>query len=109
MFKDYEMTLYGALGVLFALSVLVAVLDKKYLTDILFSCFCYFGYTFFCNRGYCRIDDAVAALKVLYVILSFFQPFGVSFKAFSVFKQSLVLFKQNGVEFMNFCVQIPKN
>ena len=29
MFKDYEMILYTILGVLFALSVLVAVLDKK--------------------------------------------------------------------------------
>ncbi len=36
MFKDYEMTLYGALGVLFALSVLVAVLDKKISHGIFF-------------------------------------------------------------------------
>lgn len=51
MFKDYEMTLYGALGVLFALSALVAVLDKKYLTDILFSfCACCI-WAFACNRN----------------------------------------------------------
>ena len=36
MFKDYEMTLYGALGVLFALSVLVVVLDKKISHGIFF-------------------------------------------------------------------------
>ena len=36
MFKDYEMTLYVALGVLFALSVLVAVLDKKISHGIFF-------------------------------------------------------------------------
>ncbi len=39
MFKDYEMTLYGALGVLFALSVLVAVLDKKISHGIFFFIF----------------------------------------------------------------------
>ena len=63
MFKDYEMILYALIGVLFAISVLVAVLDKKNISrDILFSCFCYFGYTFFGNRNYCRIG---AVLKVL--------------------------------------------
>ena len=36
MFKDYEMTLYAILGVLFALSVLVAVLDKKISHGIFF-------------------------------------------------------------------------
>ena len=36
MFKDYEMTLYVTLGVLFALSVLVAVLDKKISHGIFF-------------------------------------------------------------------------
>ena len=36
MFKDYEMTLYVVLGVLFALSVLVAVLDKKISHGIFF-------------------------------------------------------------------------
>ncbi len=39
MFKDYEMTLYGALGVLFALSVLVAVLDKKISHGVFFFIF----------------------------------------------------------------------
>lgn len=39
MFKDYEMTLYVALGVLFALSVLVAVLDKKISHGIFFFLF----------------------------------------------------------------------
>ena len=36
MFKDYEMILYAILGVLFALSVLVAVLDKKISHGIFF-------------------------------------------------------------------------
>ena len=36
MFKDYEMILYVTLGVLFALSVLVAVLDKKISHGIFF-------------------------------------------------------------------------
>ena len=36
MFKDYEMILYMILGVLFALSVLVAVLDKKISHGIFF-------------------------------------------------------------------------
>lgn len=39
MFKDYEMTLYVALGVLFALSVLIAVLDKKISHGIFFFIF----------------------------------------------------------------------
>ncbi len=39
MFKDYEMTLYAILGVLFALSVLVAVLDKKISHGIFFFLF----------------------------------------------------------------------
>ena len=39
MFKDYEMTLYVTLGVLFALSVLVAVLDKKISHGIFFFIF----------------------------------------------------------------------
>ena len=36
MFKDYEMILYVTLGVLFALSVLVAVLDNKISHGIFF-------------------------------------------------------------------------
>ena len=36
LFKDYEMILYGVLGVLFALSVLIAVLDKKISHGIFF-------------------------------------------------------------------------
>ncbi len=39
MFKDYEMILYTILGVLFALSVLVAVLDKKISHGIFFFIF----------------------------------------------------------------------
>ena len=39
LFKDYEMILYGALGVLFALSVLIAVLDKKISHGIFFFIF----------------------------------------------------------------------
>ena len=39
MFKDYEMILYVTLGVLFALSVLVAVLDKKISHGIFFFIF----------------------------------------------------------------------
>ena len=39
MFKDYEMILYAILGVLFALSVLVAVLDKKISHGIFFFIF----------------------------------------------------------------------
>lgn len=39
MFRDYEMTLYVALGVLFALSVLIAVLDKKISHGIFFFIF----------------------------------------------------------------------
>lgn len=39
MFKDYEMTLYVVLGVLFALSVLIAVLDKKISHGIFFFIF----------------------------------------------------------------------
>lgn len=41
------MTLYGALGVLFALSVLVAVLDKKISHGIFFS---------FCGSYVCDFD-----------------------------------------------------
>lgn len=36
MFKDYEMTLYALIGVLFAISVLIAVLDKKISHGIFF-------------------------------------------------------------------------
>lgn len=36
MFKDYEMILYALIGVLFAISVLVAVLDKKISHGIFF-------------------------------------------------------------------------
>ena len=39
MFKDYEMILYTILSVLFALSVLVAVLDKKISHGIFFFLF----------------------------------------------------------------------
>ena len=39
MFKDYEMILYAILGVLFALSVLVAVLDKKISHGVFFFIF----------------------------------------------------------------------
>ena len=39
MFKDYEMILYTILGVLFALSVLVVVLDKKISHGIFFFLF----------------------------------------------------------------------
>ena len=39
LFKDYEMILYTILGVLFALSVLVAVLDKKISHGIFFFLF----------------------------------------------------------------------
>ena len=36
MFKDYEMILYALIGVLFAISVLIAVLDKKISHGIFF-------------------------------------------------------------------------
>lgn len=39
MFKDYEMTLYALIGVLFAISVLIAVLDKKISHGIFFFIF----------------------------------------------------------------------
>ena len=39
MFKDYEMILYALIGVLFAISVLVAVLDKKISHGIFFFLF----------------------------------------------------------------------
>ena len=76
MFKDYEMTLYEALGVLFALSVLVAVLDKKISHGIFFFLF------------------AVVLFVLLVIIKKFLVLFanfasettGVSFEPFSVFK-----------------------
>lgn len=51
MFKDYEMILYTILGVLFALSVLVAVLEKNISRDILFSFRVCFIWAFACNRN----------------------------------------------------------
>ena len=55
MFKDYEMTLYGALGVLFALSVLVAVLDKKISHGIFFFLSLFVLSIFFLIAGFCAL------------------------------------------------------